>query len=424
MKLGIFAAAVVVVAVVVFSALPAGAAEEQAGQLQQVKQLPPQPVQAVRDAEEMRAEVARQAKGPSEAQPKPEAVEEKPKPEPAPGVDFKPTNPPKFTLKTYPKTDGSTSAQPLGAIVTYKLLDVPYQWMIRPFQSDRWIAPKALVGENGRHRAITPSDEAAPLHELHGRLAHHGTHGSYVNVIEGKSDLAYICRLPSEDEIKLAKEKKVELEIKPVAMDAFVFIVNDKGPVKNLTLKQVRDIFSGKTTNWKDVGGPDAKINAYSRERNSGSQELMDRLVMKDLKMAELPGMETYSMMGPYSRLDRDDKGLGYTVYFYQKHMAMQATSGWGGLASAERPSVRMIAIDGVEPTTKTIASGKYPLTAEVYVVIRKDTPADAPARKLRDWLLTKDGQALVAATGYAPMAASRSDEVPSIKAEQPAKSK
>lgn len=322
-----------------------------------------------------------------------------PKPEPPPGVDFKPTNPPKFTPENYPRTDGSTSAQPLGAIIAYKLMDVQYAWVTRWHRSDRWIMPAALYDDFfGRRRPETPPDIHEQLAKLGKQLNHTGTHQAYVNVIEGKSDLAYICRVPSEDEIKLAKEKKVELEIVPVATDAFVFIVNEKSHLKGLTLQQVRDIFSGKTTNWKELGGPDAKINAYSRERNSGSQELMDKLVMKDLKMAELPGMEMMTMAGPYSALDRDEKGLSYTVYFYQKHMAMM-----GGFSRFERPPVRMIAIDGVEPTAQTIASGKYSLTADVYVVIRKDAAADSPARRLRDWLLTADGQALVAATEYVP---------------------
>ena len=131
---------------------------------------------------------------------------------------------------------------------------------------------------------------------------------------------------------------------------------------------------------------------AYTWVRNSGSQELMQKLVMKDLQMPPVPDMMVgTSMAAPFTMLDNDPHGVGYTVYFYHEHMAPEA-------------SVKDCAIDGVMPGPKTIRDGEYPLVTEVYVAIRTNLPGDAPARRLRDWLLSPAGQAIVEECGYVPI--------------------
>lgn len=114
------------------------------------------------------------------------------------------------------------------------------------------------------------------------------THQAYVNLINGEKDLIIVTS-PSEDELNLAAENDIELEVVPVVKEGFVFFVSADNPVDNLTTQQVRDIYSGKITNWKDVGGEDKAIIAYQRPVNSGSQTGMLDLVMKDTPLMTPP---------------------------------------------------------------------------------------------------------------------------------------
>ncbi len=216
------------------------------------------------------------------------------------------------------------------------------------------------------------------------------------------------------------EEHGVELEITPIALDAFVFLRHKDSPVTELTAGQVRDIYtqaedgdSGRIDNWEQVGGPDADINAYTRNPNSGSQETLKTLVMKDRELIPGQDMRALSMVGPFDRIYRDQKGIGFTFFYYQVHMApLLTTAGHRPPGDTEtetddsepESTVEMFAIDGVQPTRETIADGSYPWVTKVYVVTRSDLDAEHPAARLRDWLLTEEGQGVIAETGYVPV--------------------
>jgi phosphate transport system substrate-binding protein len=291
-----------------------------------------------------------------------------------------------FNLEDYPKIDGSTSTHPLSILIACKLLNVSYSW------TPTWDGSKRLIPnatEPGKKYIATNITQ---------EIIHRGTHESYVNLIEKKADLILVARLPSDDELELAKNKSLELETQAVALDAFVFILNKNNSVTSLTTKQIQDIYTGKITNWREVNprprsqdGRDAKINAYQREDNSGSQELMKSLMMKDLKMIDAPTMILLGMMGPINRLSTDIDGIGYSVYYFEEFMA-------------PNEKIKLCEIDGVIPNYETIQTRTYPYVAEVYVVIRKDLDKQSNAYKLRDWLLSDDGQEVVKESGYVPI--------------------
>jgi phosphate transport system substrate-binding protein len=192
-------------------------------------------------------------------------------------------------------------------------------------------------------------------------------------------------------ELGAAREAGVELEVTPIAMDAFVFLLNRGNSLDGLTLEEIRGIYTGEITNWSEVGGPEQKINAYTRNETSGSQGLMRELVMGEREMIEARDMMGLTMMGPVNSLAGDPRGIGYSVHYYMAFMSPD-------------PSIKLAEINGVAPTSETIRSGEYPLCSEVYAVIRADEPEDSPARKLRDWLLTGDGQRVIAESGYVPI--------------------
>jgi phosphate transport system substrate-binding protein len=329
----------------------------------------------------------------------------------APAVDAL-QHAPTLEVLTYPHTDGSTSTIPLERVVACRTLGAPYRWVVNPFAEDRsaiHFFPSAGAMERVYpdidYRLARVGVVADMKDQQHQRLAaivngllvrHGGTHGAWVNLIEGKRDFILVARKPSPDEVKLAATKGVKLDYEPVALDAFVFIVNRVSPLTNLSSAQVRDIYTGKIDNWQAVGGPDRKINAYQRNTNSGSQQLMLSLVMKDTPIFK--GNEAWSkrmvgdsMMGPFHMVMQDAAGIGYSVFYYERYMMVSLRT-------------RMIAIDGVHPTSASIAAGRYPFVSRVYAAVRRDEPRNSSARKLRRWLLTPEGQSVIAESGYVPI--------------------
>jgi phosphate transport system substrate-binding protein len=319
--------------------------------------------------------------------------------------------------------DGSTSLKPPATITAAHIAQLPWEWngpFIRPigFGEDPYPRPEIpqnvlfLGGEESEDVSesltsgvkpawmaripVTPTVEnpdMKPDIEFLNQWKFSQTHEAYVNLIEGSRDLMFATRMPSEDEIALAKQKNVELEFYPFAKDAFVFIGNRNNPVRDLTLDQVRGIFSGKITQWKKVGGYGGTILPLLRNRNSGSEELMRELVMKDQPVKEgLFHQVSMSMEGVYDLLEIPDAvhGIGYTILYFDRYMVCS-------------PMTRTMRINGIEPTPQTVADGTYPLLYECVAVVRRDSPEKAKA--VAQWLIGGEGAKVVRESGYVPFA-------------------
>lgn len=222
------------------------------------------------------------------------------------------------------------------------------------------------------------------------------THPGFVKLIDGEVDMVVRTAL-SEEEIAYAQEHEVEVEVIPVVNEAFVFLANQKNPVKGLTLSQIQDIYSGKITNWSEVGGEDKAIIPYQRPVNSGSQTGMLELVMKDIPMIS-PTTETFeeTMAGLIEAIadyDNSEAALGYSYYYYANTMYSKNT-------------VRLLAVDGVEPNNQTIQNGTYPIQTAYYIVIRKSEPEESNTRKLVAAMLSERGQQVAEEAGYVPVKA------------------
>ena len=290
-----------------------------------------------------------------------------------------------ISLEEWPLTDCSTSTKPARDLVAYKLLGVPYKW------EQDWLG--------GRVYVINPDlySEKAPfsLNDYQSKNLCSGTHGAYMNLIEGKSDVIIASRDISRKEKASAAELGVELETAPLAIDALVFIVNPKNPVKNLTADQVRKIYTGEITNWKEVGGVDHTITPYIRNADSGSQEKMETLVMDGLRMID-GTEETYmyeiigsQMASPYLQLENDEFGIGYTPFFYCTAMVRDLMR------------VDMLSIDGVMPSKETLRNNKYPFVSSIYAAVRKTEDHESIAYKLYQFLFTKKGADMIDESGY-----------------------
>lgn len=279
---------------------------------------------------------------------------------------------PTIVSVNFPRLDGSTSTMPLTASIVCEIFEVPCHWF-DGIDGFRYLVPELSDAEE------IPS------------IAHHGTHDAYVNLIEKEADLIFVARRSSQDELELAAKAGVQLEVDPIALDAFVFILNEDNPVESLTISEIQDIYTGKITNWLEVGGEDAEIHPYQRNENSGSQELMRTLVMKELRMVDAPEMILPKMMAPIYAVSDDINGIGYSVYYFEQFMAPNEL-------------IKVIAVDGIQPTQETIKSLHYPFTTEVYLATRNDLPGESIANQLREWMLSPLGQVVIAESGYVPL--------------------
>ncbi len=198
----------------------------------------------------------------------------------------------------------------------------------------------------------------------------------YKAIVDGETDILF-CAAPSEEQKKYAADAGVELIYVPVGLEAFVFFVGAQNPVDELTVDQVRDIYAGEITNWRDVGGADRIINPVSRLKGSGSQSAMDAF-MGDRKI------------GRKSPLSVTGASIGFSFRYYMDGMVAN-------------DSVKMLSLNGVYPSAENIKSRAYPIVAQFYAIYRADN--DNPNIPiLLEWLLSEEGQQLIALSGYVPM--------------------
>jgi phosphate transport system substrate-binding protein len=283
-----------------------------------------------------------------------------------------------ITIDNYPKVDGSTSTDPLHRLIACKLLGFNYEWMQEIAMNEIW---------------FLRTDIPESFFKEHLMLSQ--THNAFLNLIDEKADLILSARKMSSDEKAYASNTGVNLIETPIALDAFIFIANNDNPLKSLTTKQIQDIYTGKITNWKDVGGNNNKINPYIRNPNSGSQELMETLVMQGLEIGDWTVDYESEWMVPsmfqvFSTLRYDSNGLGYTVYYYKEQIVRDKI-------------VKSISVNGVYPDKTTIKNRKYPYVAEVYAVIRSDLDKSSMAYKLYELLLSGAAKSVITESGYIP---------------------
>ena len=259
-----------------------------------------------------------------------------------------------FTRDNMPRLDGSTSTVPLALAVCAEVL-----------------------GESRE--------------EVQDLVHFNKTTTAYFNLLEGNADMLIVGEA-NDDVMARKKELNFEWEKQPFATDAFVFVVNEDNPVDSITVEQARDIYSGKITNWKELGGEDRPITALQRNEGAGSQTLMEKLVMQGTPMMEAPTEYIVTTMGQLMEavksFDGSPGAIGYSVYYYAEEMKMAQ-------------GLKLLKLEGVEPNPETIRSETYPLVNPKYVVIPAGEPKSAPNKVLFDWLLGEEGQTLIAKEGY-----------------------
>ncbi len=219
----------------------------------------------------------------------------------------------------------------------------------------------------------------------------------YTNTVNGYNSLAhknidiFFGAYPSEAQIKEAIDAGTEFEYTKIGSEAFVFFVNKDNPVDSLTTQQIKDIYSGKITNWKEVGGKNEKIVAFQRNEGSGSQSMFKRF-MGDTYIMEPPKSQVNDFMSGIIEQVSDYKNYSNSIGFSFRYYLE------GIIAN---PNVKMIKVDGVSPSIENISNGDYSITTPLYAVTYKGNSKEN-VKKLLDWILSEEGQEIIENTGYA----------------------
>lgn len=199
-----------------------------------------------------------------------------------------------------------------------------------------------------------------------------GTGIAFKKVIDGDVDIIF-CAEPSKKQLEYAKSKGVELKLVPIGKESFVFIVNKNNPIDNLTTDQIRDIYSGKTKNWKEVGGENKPIINLIRNEGSGSQTAMQSF------MGDIPIKKASQVF--YGRR------IGYSFRYYVESIVNDG-------------NIKMLSLNGVAPTIENIRNGSYPIYDNFYMIFRKDN-ANKNIDIIMNYILSKEGQKIIDDTGY-----------------------
>lgn len=206
-------------------------------------------------------------------------------------------------------------------------------------------------------------------------------------LINGTTDICNSSRpMKSAERAKLQERyATLGVEIKS-AKDGLSVYVNDASPVKELSVDQLRDVYLGRIVNWKQLGGPDAKIIVYGRENNSGTYAFFKDHVLggKDYvaTMQSMPG--TAAVVNAVSK---DPNGIGYGGMAYAKGIRILPLKNGAGPAIA--------------PSATTVGNGAYPLSRYLYMYTAQ-RPSGA-VKEYVDWILSPEGQAIATQVGYFP---------------------
>ena len=280
-----------------------------------------------------------------------------------------------ISFENYPRVDGSTSTKPLNTIIAAKLFGLKYEWVSGSvFFSADFELPTSFTS----------------------KLQVSQTHEAIINLIDNQTDLIIVARTMSADEKQYADDAGVSLIETPIALDALDFIVNSQNSVNSLSVEQIQNIYFGNITNWAEVGGINEEIIPFIRNANSGSQEMMNEIVMNNAGMPDwtvsyADELTLWSMSIVYIEIMANKSGICFTPHYYKEYMV------------PGKSDVKTLAINGIAPNRKSIKNKTYPFVANVYVAIRSDTDTNSMTYKLYEWLQSKSGKNAIEESGYVP---------------------
>ncbi|NLL37936.1 MAG: PstS family phosphate ABC transporter substrate-binding protein [Fretibacterium sp.] len=209
-------------------------------------------------------------------------------------------------------------------------------------------------------------------------------------LIDGTADIANASRAMKDSEKENAKKNGVEPFETVVALDCIVAIVHPENEVKNLTLEQLKDIYTGKVENWKEVGGADSAIVVVGRDSSSGTYGTWQEMVVE-----KGDSKDNKSRVTAKAQVAASSGAMLSTV------AGNKFAIGYDGIGYVDK-TVRGLEVGGVAPTAENAEAGKYPLSRELYMYTNGEPKGNVKA--FMDFMLSDDGQKIVAETGFIPV--------------------
>ena len=215
-------------------------------------------------------------------------------------------------------------------------------------------------------------------------ITHSQTYAALERLIPGHDDPADVVLAVKyyDETLQDVKDRGADLIITPIAKEGFVFLLHKDNPVKSLTQQQIRDIYAGKITNWKEVGGKNADIVPFQRNWFSGSQTAMEDF-MGGVPVIAAEETPPWSMSMMLESVYTNPNAIGYNMYSWTMD---------------QNTDVKVLAVDGIPLSDKTLADGSYPLLIYTYSYYNN---GNEKGKALTDWLLTDAGQKVIASAGY-----------------------
>jgi len=222
-----------------------------------------------------------------------------------------------------------------------------------------------------------------------GVFEYNNTPGGYALLAEKEIDL-FLGVYPSEEQKAYAEACETTFVYTPVGTEAFVFFVHKDNPIDDLTTEQIKGIYSGEITNWKQVGGRNEEIAAFQRNEGSGSQSMLQRF-MGDTPIMEAPTEMVNTMMAgiieQVSSYRSKSNSIGFSFRYYVEGII-------------QNPDIKVLSVDGVAPTAENIRNGSYPIVTPMYAVTYEENTNENVDLLLR-WILSEEGQYIIEETGY-----------------------
>jgi phosphate transport system substrate-binding protein len=211
-----------------------------------------------------------------------------------------------------------------------------------------------------------------------------GSGNGIKSLIDSTCNIANSSREMNEAELQSASEKGIKVKEITAAYDMIVPVVNPANPIKKLTTAQLRAIYDGSVTNWKELNGNDGKIVVISRDTSSGTYEIWHEKVMnkKDVKQEALLQASNGAIV---SSVANNPLAIGYVGFGYINN------------------SISPLTIDDVEPLLENGKSGKFPVSRKLYMYV-DENKLSAETKKFIDFILSLEGQKLVKEAGFIPI--------------------
>lgn len=226
-----------------------------------------------------------------------------------------------------------------------------------------------------KYKALYPDTEFS--------ISGEGSGNGIKALIDGTCEIANSSRFIKLEEVKLAFEKGAYPVPFGVAIDAIVPVVHPDNSANNLTLQQLRDIYNGKITNWKEVGGSDKPIAVLTRDTSSGTYEVWEEKVMKGDKVT--PKAQVMASNGA----------------IVQAVATNQSAIGYIGIGYLNE-SLKGLNVENIEASVETARTGEYPISRYLFMFTR-GWPTGETMRFI-NFVLSDEGQKIVADTGFVPI--------------------